>query len=463
MNEENIGKGSSQPVKPLRKLKRINTVKPAAEDYKGKYESENSSVSFDKKQAKAEAQRRGKYEAEAPVKKKKSYRDAIVKIVSIVLSIVMIFVLLLNMPILWYKKDGQPDERVSIYTYFKRWQPTIEIEGELEKPKMDLQINTSEIDENFTDGLDLPQLVEGQYTVLFLGFDEDEMLTDVIWVCEFDIAAAKLNILQIPRDTAVPDYTSNVTCKFNSVYANGDRSVTPIQRVVNAVQENFGIPIDAYVTTTCFDIVDMVDLVGGIPISLDNDILYEAGKYIPAGDSTLSGEQAEWFVRYRTQWAEGDLGRMQNQRRFMVAAMKKLLSIVKDEGRLKLYGYLNTIYKNKWIATNMSVDDLSKLADFTSTLQMENIRVDMVPGEGAEYPAPDGNVYDFYSVHKRATLDLLNEYYRPYQSYLLMENSALVEYVSSSYYQTHAYDDMGATFDDLEDATEPTRKEKRYD
>ena len=122
------------------------------------------------------------------------------------------------MPILWYKKSGQPDERVSIMTYFKRWQPTVDIEGELEKPQMDLNVDTDIVKEDFTDGLDLPQLVEGQYTVLFLGFDEDQELTDVIWICQFDIAGGKLNILQVPRDCAVPNYTSNETTKINSVY-----------------------------------------------------------------------------------------------------------------------------------------------------------------------------------------------------------------------------------------------------
>ena len=140
----------------------------------------------------------------------------------------------------------------------------------------------------------MPQLVEGQYSILFLGFDEDEYNTDVMWVIQFDIGHGKLNILQIPRDTCLPDYTSSVTRKFNSIYTMGNSEINPpIQRTVNAVQENFGIPIDAYITTACFDIVEMVDIIGGIPIHLDNEIIYEADKIIPAGDVVLNGQQAE--------------------------------------------------------------------------------------------------------------------------------------------------------------------------
>ena len=342
-------------------------------------------------------------------------------------------------------------------TYFKRWQPTIDLEGELEKPTMDLALDTDIVTEDFTDGLDLPQLVEGQYTVLFLGFDEDQELTDVIWICQFDIGGGKLHILQIPRDCAVPNYTSNETTKINSVYTYGDPELNKIQRIANCVQDDFGIPIDAYVTTACFDIVNIVDLVGGIPIHLDNEIIYEADKRIPAGDVVLNGNQAEWFVRFRHEWLQGDIGRVQNQRRFMAAAMQKMLSIVKDEGKLKLYGYLKTRYKNKWIATNMSVEDLSKLADFGATLTMDNVSVDMVPGEDAVYYITDEVFYSIYSIHKRATIDKLNESFRPYQRPMLLSESNIIEYVDEYEYQYDLYDDTGMTFEELETATEPLR------
>ncbi|MDD7516238.1 LCP family protein [Ruminococcus flavefaciens] len=467
-------------LKPLRKLKKIdNTPKPSEPEYHGLHEAPQIDIpiagekpvhheekpqqvyhGLHEKGTKGDLVESGDYYDDEDFERsgKKSKKDIIVKTTAILLSIAAIITLFLNMPILWYKKKGQPDQRVSIIKYFKLWQPLVELEGELEKPVTDLNIDTDVVNDDFTDGLDLPQLVEGQYTVLFLGFDEDQELTDVIWICQFDIAAAKLHILQVPRDCAVPNYTSNPTTKINSVYYEGyDQSVSKIQRVVNCIQENFGTYIDAYITTACFDIVDIVDLIGGIPIHLDNEIIYEADKIIPKGDVKLTGEQAEWFVRFRHEWLQGDIGRVQNQRRFMAAAMQKLLSIVKDEGKMKLYSYLNTIYKNKWIATNMSVDDLSKLADFGSTLTTDNVSVNMVPGEDAMYYAADGVEYSIYSIHKRATIDMLNESFRPYQRPLLYSESNIIEYVDEYDYQYDLYDDTGMTFEELETATEPLR------
>ncbi|MDE6798375.1 MAG: LytR family transcriptional regulator, partial [Ruminococcus sp.] len=147
--------------------------------------------------------------------------------------------------------------------------------------------------------------------------------------------------------------------------------------------------------------------------------------------------------------AEGDIGRMKNQRRFMAAAMEKLFSIVNDEGRLQLYSYLKEIYNNEYIYTNMSLGDIGMLADFASTLSMEKVQVNMVPGEGAKYYAPDGQIYDIYSVHKLATLNMLNNYFRPYQKIMTSSDSSIVEYITD--YQNPMYDDTSDNLQDISD------------
>ncbi|MCM1314950.1 MAG: LCP family protein [Muribaculaceae bacterium] len=430
----------SESDKHIRGIKKLPETPPKKKKKKKPNNNNKKSVRTEQVQKKREKKKNKKKR-----KSRFSVNDFFVNLVSISASIAVIGVMILNMPIL--KSNGG---NTSIINFVKDFQPLVQVEGELHRNTMDLQINNEIVDVDFSDGLDLPQLVEGQYSVLFLGFDEEEFNTDVIWVCQFDIGHARLNILQIPRDTCFPDYTDSPTGKFNSIYAMGERYVNPpIQRVVNAVQENFGIPIDAYITTGCHDIVDMVDLVGGIPITLDEEIMYEADKRIPAGDTVLSGEQAEWFVRFRWALAEGDIGRMKNQRRFMAAAMEKLFSIVNDEGRLQLYSYLKEIYDNEYIYTNMSLGDIGMLADFAATLSMENVQVNMVPGEGAKYYASDGEVYDIYSVHKLATLNMLNNYFRPYQKIMTSSDSSIVEYITD--YQNPMYDDTSDNLQDISD------------
>ncbi len=387
-------------------------------------------------------------------RRKFSFKDAAIKFVAIAATIVVIFGLVLNVPIFVDVKGGG---NISLINYFKKQTPMAK-EGELDKGSIqnNLNINYDKVDMDYNDGLDLPQLVEGQYSVLFLGFEPDEYNTDIMWIFQFDIGNGKLNILQIPRDTCLPDYTSSVTKKFNSIYTMGNPEINPpIQRTVNAVQENFGIPIDAYVTTTCPDIVEIIDILGGIPIHIDNEIVFEPKKVIPAGDVVLSGEQSEWFMRFRKEWLQGDIGRMQNQRRFMAAAMNKLMNIVEEEGRLKLYSYIKEIYDKELMYTDLSVGDIGKIADFASTISMEDAQVNMVPGEDAIFYAADGNAYSVYSVHKQATIDLLNKYYRPYQTDMTEYDTSIVELVTD--YSYNLYDDTGITLEELETATEPPR------
>lgn len=390
-------------------------------------------------------------------KKKKngfSLKDFLIKFVAIASSVVIIFALVLNMPIVVDTENGG---NISLINLFKNQKPAAK-EGKLNKENViqNLNIDKDAVPDDFNDGLDLPQLVEGQYSVLFLGFEPDEYNTDIMWIFQFDIGHGELNILQIPRDTCLPDYTSSVTKKFNSIYTMGNPEIQPpIQRVVNAVQENFGIPIDAYVTTTCDDIVEIIDIIGGVPIHIENEIVFEPDKVIPEGDVVLDGNQSVWFIRFRREWIQGDIGRVQNQRRFMAAAMGKLSSVIEDEGRLKLYSYIKEIYDNDLLYTDLSIGDMSKLADFASTISMDNAQVNMVPGEDAIFYAVDGNAYSVYSVHKQATIDLLNEYYRPYQRKMTENDTTIVELITEYQYET--YDDTGASLDEIQEATEPVR------
>ncbi len=423
--------------------------------YKGRYEADQPDDRYYTEDAGEEYDDYG-MEAEEVTGEKKNFsvKDIAVKSVSVVLSLAVIFLMVLNMPIIAYEGKDKTKGQLSVINFIKQMKPLRYKEGELSSDEgSDLDVDNNVVKPDFSDGLDLEQKVEGQYSVLLMGFDEGNGNSDVNWVFQFDIGAAKLNVLQIPRDTFVPEYTNSFTGKFNSVYTLGDTSKTPIQRVVDAVQDNFGIPIDAYVTTECGDIVSMVDLIGGIPITLDEKIVYEPGKIIPAGDVVLTGEQAEWFVRYRRTFNEGDIGRVKNQRKFLAAAMQKMLSIVEDDGLIKLYGYIKEIYDNEYIYTNLSLEGIKMLAAFASTLSMDNVQVNMVPGEGAWY-SPDGHdSQSVWSVHKQAMVDMINKYFRPYQNDFTAEDSAITELVTN--YLNNSYNDTVDTLDELQQGVEP--------
>ena len=82
----------------------------------------------------------------------------------------------------------------------RRTQPLGNLEGVLEKDYSSYELKD---ENNADDGLDIDQLIEGQLTVLCLGFDEEGLNTDVMMLFLFDIKNHSINVLQIPRDSFV--------------------------------------------------------------------------------------------------------------------------------------------------------------------------------------------------------------------------------------------------------------------
>ncbi|MCD8219898.1 MAG: LCP family protein [Ruminococcus sp.] len=384
---------------------------------------------------------------------RKRARDVIVTIAAVLVTAVLILVMVFYAPIIRYEKtEGSTlvTQQVSILDYWKRIQPLVRQEGTLSKPDANnaSALNLKE-DSDYDDGLDLEQIIEGQYTILFLGMDESGDLSDVNWLLQFNLIEGMLNILQIPRDSFMPDYASYSTAKFNSIYHSGQETgVTPMQRVVNAIEDSFCIYIDCYVKLNCTDIANIVDSIGGILITLPEEIVYEADKVLPAGEQVLDGEQSEWFVRFRYGYDEGDIGRVKAQRIFLAAAMEKML----DMGHVTLLNAMKKIYQNQWIATDLSLEEISMIADFASNrLTMDAVNVFMVPGEGVTYYPGDGTAQSVYSIHKSATIEMLNEYFRPFQNAITSEDSTIVELVPEGQYLASNNDD---TQENLEDISE---------
>lgn len=371
------------------------------------------------------------------------------KTISVLASAAIIIVLGVNLPILSYRTVSGNEvtvEQISYLDSIKRAQPAILQEGKLEKPapedteKLNLK---PEIDpETINDGLNLNQIVEGQYTLLFMGMDESGRLADVNWLFQFDLFAGTMNVLQIPRDCYMPDYANRSTNKFNSVYASGQQEgVTPLQRAVNCIEESFCVVIDCYVKLDCANIKHIVDEVGGIPITLPERIMYEADKILPAGEQVLTGQQSEWFIRFRREYDEGDIGRVKAQRIFLAAAMEKLIGM----GQTKLMSSMEKIYENEWIATDLSLAEMSMLADFASKrLTLDSVNIYMVPGEGAMYGGQS-----IYSIHKGETIDIINEYFRPYQNQVYPEESTIVEAVPEGQYLIKADNGSKESLDDI--------------
>ena len=100
--------------------------------------------------------------------------------------------------------------------------------------------------------------------------------------------------------------------------------------------------------------------------------------------------------------------------------------------------------------------EMGILADFGSNMNLDDVTVQMVPGEATEY-----NGYSVWSIHKNATIDVINEYFRPYQPDLSYDSLPITELIESDYYTTDVYDENQDTLQDIADGATPGESKKK--
>ncbi|WP_070031078.1 LCP family protein [Streptomyces abyssalis] len=139
-------------------------------------------------------------------------------------------------------------------------------------------------------------------------------------------------MVSLPRDSwvTIPGYkrpstgkqSQPVQNKLNSAFALGGPEL-----LIATIELNTGLRIDHYAEIGFAGFVNIVDAVGGVPMCIKRDIKDEdSGADLRKGCQNLNGAEALAFVRQRKQEAQGDLGRTQNQQRFLSALAGKATS-----------------------------------------------------------------------------------------------------------------------------------------
>lgn len=253
------------------------------------------------------------------------------------------------------------------------------------------EINAEDVSED-----DIKPLDEDTISVLCCGVDNTQKLTDVIMYALFNTKTGEVNILRIPRDTFVG--SEFPTGKINAIYGHPQDGLTGIETLEKYLEENWKLDIDYYATIDLASVRDIVDDMGGVTMNIEQEIDYLPGKVLYPGEQTLTGEQAEWIIRYRAGYANGDLGRIDAQTQFIFACIDR----VHELGRLKCIPLVIQHYGD--IDTNMPLDKMLSVASALFELNTDDIQMHVVPGSGTMYYS-----YAVYGVDKDGLLEILNE------------------------------------------------------
>ena len=172
---------------------------------------------------------------------------------------------------------------------------------------------------------------DGYTNVLIMGLDDGvdvdggtEKKADGILVASFENSTGKLRFIHIPQDTWVNVTGSKEQMKMKYLYALGGAPL--MTRQVNAL---LGISIHQYIVLDMQVFSELIDALGGVDIYVEEDMNYDDAEggiaiHLPQGYQHLDGQQAQQYLRYRSDDLN-DLGRMQRQQRFCKALYQNLL------------------------------------------------------------------------------------------------------------------------------------------
>ena len=192
--------------------------------------------------------------------------------------------------------------------------------------------------------------------ILVVGVDKEGVRADVIMLFNMNKEDKTMNLVSIPRDTKVK--LEKRTSKINSLIGkdNGE------ELLVDSVRQLTGLPVHSFCRVTFEGLRNIVDILGGIeynvPINMDyEDPVQDLKIHLKAGKILLSGEDVEGLVRFRSGYANADLGRIDTQQDFLKEAVKQKLNI---KYIFKLPAIMRELNEN--FSTDLSALDILTLA-----------------------------------------------------------------------------------------------------
>ena len=228
--------------------------------------------------------------------------------------------------------------------------------------------------------------------ILVLGTDnregQDSNNSDVMMLVNMSGDRSHVTVVSFPRDLLVPlpsctdpesgtRYEAMDLGQLNGALGNGGPGCT-----VAAINELTGLNIDHFMMADFNAVKELSKTLGGVEVCVNQPVEDElSGLSLPAGVSSIQGDQALAFLRTRHGFGNGgDEGRIRAQQSFLASMVRK----VKDEGTLsnlpRLYSIADTVTRN------LTVDE--ELTDIPSLVALAGRLRDVDLGRVAFVTAP---------------------------------------------------------------------------
>lgn len=241
-----------------------------------------------------------------------------------------------------------------------------------------------------------PKLVkEDEILFLMMGVDSPDVKkskgtrTDTMMLSKVNFKTGKIDILSLPRDSRV--MVNGKKDKLNHAHAYGGTPLT-----INTVRDFLNIDLNYYVKVDYKAVKSIVDAIGGVEINVPMRMYYQDPMADPPlnidlqpGVQVLNGQKANGFLRFRSGYKDGDLGRIKAQQYFLEELIKQTL---KPKNIPKLPKIVKSYFD--YVDTNIPMSLILKGVGLANNLDSENISMYTLSGEqkrisGLSYLIPD--------------------------------------------------------------------------
>ncbi len=208
-------------------------------------------------------------------------------------------------------------------------------------------------------------------------------LTDTIILASLNPTSYTCSLLSIPRDLFVKVPGTKTSTKINAIYVHGLKTgghEKGIELLKQTVTEVTGQKVDYYAMVNFSAFEQMVDLVSGVDISVEEDIYdnrYPGPNYsyqtfeIKKGQHHLDGATALKYVRVRHN-AGGDFGRARRQQQVLEALKNKFFAEKNLRQSLDFFNEsLKVVEKN--VKTDIPFSDYFPFIFILKDLNSDNI------------------------------------------------------------------------------------------
>ena len=191
------------------------------------------------------------------------------------------------------------------------------------------------------DGAEIPEDADAYYdgkaynyndrliNILLIGVDrvspgsDEKQQADALYLVSLNTDTDSVNIIAISRNTVTDVDTYDINGEFFATskqqiclaYSYGSDDKKRSENTVKAVSDFlYGIPVSGYYTIFMNSLEEIVDSVGGVPVTVTEDMTAVDPRFKKGASLTITGKNALAYLRYRT---DSNAPRLERQKAFI--------------------------------------------------------------------------------------------------------------------------------------------------